>query len=34
MEVSATTQPAGSTDADTVVLGSFEGLQPDGTAPA
>ncbi len=33
MQVSATTQPAGATDADTVVLGAFEGEQPGEQAP-
>ncbi len=34
MQVSATTQPAGATDADTVVVGVFEGEQPGEQAPA
>src|SRR4029077_804492 len=34
MEVSATTQPAGATDADTIALGLFDGRQLAGEAPA
>jgi leucyl aminopeptidase len=33
MEVSATTQPAGASGADTIVLGVFDGEQPDEQAP-
>ncbi|HZL48641.1 MAG TPA: leucyl aminopeptidase [Solirubrobacteraceae bacterium] len=34
MQVSATTQPASDTDADTVLTGLFDGEQPPGDAPA
>jgi leucyl aminopeptidase len=34
MQVSATTQPAGDSDADTVVVGLFDGEQPSADAPA
>src|SRR5207244_1757744 len=33
MQVSATTQPAGATDADTVAIGSFEDEEPSADAP-
>jgi leucyl aminopeptidase len=34
MQVSATTQPASATDADTVAIGLFDGEQPTGDVPA
>src|ERR1700680_1113243 len=34
MQVSATTEPGGSTEADTVAIGVFDGEDPPGRAPA